>query len=77
MELKRVYHPTTNEPFDVTHARAEKLVLQHGWLQTPIDPKAEPAVTESPKKGKKADAEPAADDWRGSGDEGDGEHADA
>lgn len=76
MELRRVYHPSTNEPFDVTVSRAEKLVLQHGWLQTPIDPKAEPAVTESPKKGKKADVAPA-DDWRGSIDEDDGEPADA
>lgn len=71
MELKRVYHPETNEPFDVTASRAEALVLDKGWLQTPIDPKAVPAVTETvAPRGKKADEVAPAVDWRGP-DEGD------
>lgn len=49
MTTKRVYHPVTNEPFDLPAARAEALVLEKGWLQTPIDPTAEPAVSSSPQ----------------------------
>lgn len=43
MFRKRVYSPD-NEPFDLTEAKANELVLQHGWSQTPHDPTAEPAV---------------------------------
>lgn len=32
MALVRVYHPETNEPFDVTESIATKLRLQEGWL---------------------------------------------
>jgi hypothetical protein len=45
----RVYHPETGEAFDVTRAKADHLVLEKGWLQTPLDPVAEPAVVETPK----------------------------
>ncbi|UTC29867.1 hypothetical protein BAJUN_02370 [Bajunvirus bajun] len=31
----RIYSPLTNEPFDVTEARATKLRLDHGWLSQP------------------------------------------
>lgn len=46
---KRVYHPETNEPFDVPSAKADMLVLEKGWLQTPIDPTAVAAVQDVPK----------------------------
>lgn len=61
MSTKRVYHPETNEPFDLPVGRANKLVLQDGWNQTPVDAKAEPAVKTSPRPRVVADrdAEPA------------------
>jgi hypothetical protein len=34
MALVRVYHPETNEPFDVPEAKATELRLQFGWLST-------------------------------------------
>jgi len=71
--LKTVYHPETNEPFELPEAKANKLVLQKGWLQTPIDPTAIPAVqdVERPRRGKKTPEveivdEPVVVDWRGS-----------
>ena len=43
MSLKRIYSPD-NEPFDLPEAKANTLVLEKGWTQSPVDPKAEPAV---------------------------------
>jgi hypothetical protein len=36
MERVRVYHPETNEPFDVTPSRADVLRLEKGWLSQPF-----------------------------------------
>jgi hypothetical protein len=71
--LKTVYHPVTNEPFELLETRANRLVLEQGWLQTPIDPTAEPAVqdVERPQRGKKSAGQNPSEpvDWRGT-DEG-------
>lgn len=62
----RVYHPETCEPFDVTPSRANDLVLEKGWSQTPwkhVEPEAapEPAVTEVGRgRGRRRRAEEAA-----------------
>lgn len=60
MDRKRVYHPETNEPFDPPAAKAEKLVLEHGWLQQPIDPDAVPAVQDIPRERGSRSRRPAA-----------------
>lgn len=44
---ERVYHPDTDEPFDVPHRKAVDLRLQHGWRSTPLDPQATPAVQDT------------------------------
>jgi hypothetical protein len=49
MERMRVYHPETNEPFDVPVAKGAQLVLNNGWSQTPLDAEAEPAVKTVPR----------------------------
>lgn len=36
MALTRVYHPETNEPFDLPEAKATKLRLEDGWLTQPF-----------------------------------------
>ncbi len=51
----RVYAPD-GEPFDVTRERADRLILQEGWTQTPTSPA--PIVEEIPKKDEE-EAEPA------------------
>lgn len=33
---QRIYHPETDEPFDVPVGRASDLRLNHGWRSTPI-----------------------------------------
>jgi hypothetical protein len=35
MAHERVYHPETNEPFDVPAPKAADLRLNHGWTSTP------------------------------------------
>lgn len=37
MALVRVYHPETNEPFDLPEAKATKLRLEKGWLSQPFE----------------------------------------
>ena len=43
-ERLRVYHPETDEPFDIPVATAQDLVLNKGWRQQPLNPQAEPHV---------------------------------
>lgn len=50
MERKRVYHPETNQPFDPPVARANRLILDFGWLQQPIDPDAIALVQDTPRE---------------------------
>jgi hypothetical protein len=40
----KVYHPETDEMFEVTKAVSEHLILNEGWRQHPLDPNATPAV---------------------------------
>lgn len=47
MATHRVYSPN-NEPFDVTEARRDDLVLNRGWTQTPQIPT--PAVRVQPDR---------------------------
>lgn len=49
MALTRVYHPETNEPFDLPEAKATKLRLEDGWLSQPFVrvEEAKPAVQET------------------------------
>lgn len=37
MALVRVYHPETNEPFDLPEAKATALRLEQGWLSQPFE----------------------------------------
>lgn len=77
---KTVYHPKTGEPFEILESKANQLILEHGWTQTPIDPHAEPAVKEvaKRKRGKRvlleeSETEPfendLAEEWRGYDDD--------
>lgn len=43
----RVYAPN-GEPFDVTRERADTLLLQEGWTQTPIVTEPSPTQTAEP-----------------------------
>lgn len=43
-ERKRVYHPETDEPFDLPVAKANDLVLNSGWRQQPLSLTAERLV---------------------------------
>uniref|UniRef100_A0AB74UGJ5 Uncharacterized protein n=1 Tax=Caulobacter phage BL57 TaxID=3348355 RepID=A0AB74UGJ5_9VIRU len=75
-ELVRIYHPETNEPFDVIASIAERLRLGEGddklvWLSQPFTRvKAEEPASEGPKgRGRKRVSAPvpveAEDDgWR-------------
>jgi hypothetical protein len=49
----RVYSPE-GEPFDVTREKADQLILNGGWTQTPpvivTEPAVERAVREVPRK---------------------------
>ncbi|AXQ68281.1 hypothetical protein HOT99_gp077 [Caulobacter phage CcrBL10] len=76
-ELVRIYHPETNEPFDVIPSTAERLRLGDGhdglvWLSQPFERVAVEAAPEAPKgRGRKrvsaiVEAEDAESDgsWR-------------
>jgi hypothetical protein len=64
-ERVRVYHPETDEPFDVPKSKADELRLNKGWRSHPLDPTAVPAVTET-ERGSTADSAPELEDWRDS-----------
>ncbi len=64
-ERIRVYHPETDEPFDVPKAKADELRLNKGWRSHPLDPTAVPAVTET-ERGSTADSDQGLEDWRDS-----------
>lgn len=52
---KRIYSPE-GEPFDIaSETRANDLVLNHGWSQTPLDPKAVPLISVTPPASQPAD----------------------
>lgn len=52
---KRIYSPD-GEPFDIaSETRANDLVLNHGWSQSPLDPKAEPLISVTPPAPQPAD----------------------
>ncbi|AFU87247.1 hypothetical protein CcrKarma_gp080 [Caulobacter virus Karma] len=75
-ELVRIYHPETNEPFDVIPSTAERLRLGQGldglvWLSQPFSrAAAEEPAPEAPKgRGRKRVAAPVSDEaeddgWR-------------
>ena len=69
-ERLRVYHPETDEPFDVPVAKAQDLILNEGWRRQPLDPKAEPVVkTVAPERGigtSFVDDATEEEDWRDS-----------
>ncbi|AFU86563.1 hypothetical protein D869_gp081 [Caulobacter phage CcrRogue] len=74
-ELVRIYHPETNEPFDVIPSTAERLRLGDGpdglvWLSQPFERVAVEAAPEAPKgRGRKRVSAPVSeeaedDGWR-------------
>jgi len=63
-DLVRVYHPTTNEPFDVPKAKADHLRLEKGWNSQPLDPKGKPFVSDAEPRSEIEEQELA--DWRAS-----------
>lgn len=58
-DLVRIYHPETEEPFDLPVGKANELVLNKGWLQQKPDKSAKPYVTTTIPP-----AAPIIDDWR-------------
>lgn len=60
MDRVRVYHPETNEPFDVTPSKATHLRLEKGWLSQPF------TTVEAPEP----DPVDVVVDWRFAGTEG-------
>lgn len=66
-ELVKIYHPVTDEPFEVTKSKADDLRLNHGWRSQPVDPNAEPRVTTvEAERGSLNASDPEAANWRDS-----------
>lgn len=62
MNHVRVYHPVTDEPFDLPKSRADDLRLNHGWRSHPVDKNAEAAV-QTVESGRGSETAPERD-WR-------------
>lgn len=62
-ERIRVYHPVTDEPFDLPVLKANELILNDGWRKQPIDPDAVPAV-QTVGRGSDTTTDTVVDDWR-------------
>lgn len=71
-ELVRIYHPETNEPFDVVTSTADRLRLGLGsdklcWLSQPFTVVAEEEDAPAAPKGrgrKRVEADPVEGSWR-------------
>lgn len=67
-ELVTIYHPETNEPFELIESKATELRLNAGWLAQPftVVPEEAPAAPKGGRGRKRveADSEPVEGSWR-------------